>query len=159
MIIENINELKKEMSDDVTLVAVTKYQSLDSTRAVIKAGVHDLGESRAQDFVKKYEALSDEKIRWHFIGHLQRNKVKFLIGKVFLIHSIDSFKLLKAVNQESQKQKVITNVLLQLNLTNDLNKYGFSIDEIKAIIPEIKALKHVHVKGLMTMGSNTKNND
>ena len=158
MITENIETLKKEIKQDVTIVAVTKYQSLESTRAVVDAGILDLGESRAQDFQKKYEALSDKSIRWHFIGHLQRNKVKYLIGKVFLIHSIDSLKLMKTVNKESQKQEVITNILLQLNLTHETNKYGFTIDEIIEILPTIGNFKHLKILGLMAMGPNTENN-
>ncbi len=157
MILDNVRNLKKEINEDVTLVAVTKYQSLEATKAVVEAGIFDLGESRAQDFLKKYQALSDERIRWHFIGHLQKNKVKYLIGKVFLIHSIDSFKLIKAINKESQKQKVITDVLLQLNLTNDPNKNGFSIEELNTLLPKIDDFKHIRIRGLMAMGPNTEN--
>lgn len=157
MILENITNLKKEINNDVTLVAVTKYQSLEATKAVIEAGVLDLGESRAQEFLKKYEVLSDERIRWHFIGHLQKNKVKYLVGKVFLIHSVDSLRLIKTINKESQKQECITDVLLQLNLTDDANKSGFLIDELEAVLPKIKDFKQIQVRGLMAMGPNTEN--
>ncbi len=157
MILDNITNLKKEIDSSVTLVAVTKYQNLEATKAVVDAGIVDLGESRAQEFLKKYEALSDEKIRWHFIGHLQKNKVKYLIGKVFLIHSVDSLRLIKTINNESQKKEVTTDVLLQLNLVNDPNKSGFSIEELEEVLPKIEGFKQVRVRGLMTMGPNTEN--
>lgn len=159
MIANNIKTIKNELNEKASLVVVTKYQSIEATKDVINAGVFDLGESRAQDFLKKYESLADERIRWHFIGHLQKNKVKYLIGKVFLIHSIDSLKLLKTINKESQKQAVITDVLLQLNLINDDNKYGFSLDELDDVLPKISEFKHIRVKGLMAMGPNTENNN
>lgn len=158
MISDNIKRIKSEIPDQVTLVAVSKYQSLEDTKAVLEAGVDDLGESRVQDFLKKYETLGDRP-RWHFIGHLQKNKVKYIIGKTFLIHSVDSIELLDVLERESKKQGIVTDVLLQLNLAREDSKSGILREELNTILEALTGYQFVRVKGLMAMGPLTQNND
>ena len=158
MIRENINRIKSELPDHVTLVAVSKYHSLEDTKAVLDAGVYDLGESRVQDFLKKYELLGDRP-RWHFIGHLQKNKVKYIIGKTFLIHSVDSLELIDVIERESKKQGIVTDVLLQLNLAREDSKSGILVENLNSILEALPGYQFVRVKGLMAMGPLTQNND
>lgn len=158
MISENIKRIKSEIPEDVTLVAVTKYQSLEATQAVLEAGIFDLGESKVQDFLKKYEVLGDQP-RWHFIGHLQKNKVKYLIGKTFLIHSVDSIELMDVIEKEGKKQGIVTDVLLQLNLAREDSKSGILEENLQTVLNELSGYQFVRIKGLMAMGPLTQNND
>ena len=158
MIADNIRKIESELPEHVRLVAVTKYHSLEDTQAVIDAGVLDLGESRVQDFLKKYEALGDGP-RWHFIGHLQKNKVKYLIGKTFLIHSVDSLELLEVIDRESKKKGLITSILLQLNLAREDSKSGFLEEDLNSVLKVIPRYKNTKVLGLMAMGPLTQNNE
>ena len=158
MIADNIRKIESELPEHVRLVAVTKYHSLEDTQAVIDAGVFDLGESRVQDFLKKYEVLGDGP-RWHFIGHLQKNKVKYLIGKTFLIHSVDSLELLEVIDRESKKKGLITSILLQLNLAREDSKSGFLEEDLNSVLKVIPRYKNTKVLGLMAMGPLTQNNE
>lgn len=158
MISENISRIKSEIPDHVTLVAVSKYQSLEDTKAVLDAGVNDLGESKVQDFLKKHEVLGDRP-RWHFIGHLQKNKVKYIIGKTFLIHSVDSIKLIDVIERESKKRGIVTDVLLQLNLAREDSKSGILAENLDPVLEALPGYQFVRVKGLMAMGPLTQNND
>ena len=158
MISDNIEKIKSEIPDHVTLVAVTKYHSTEDTKAVLDAGVYDLGESKVQDFLKKYEEIGNGP-RWHFIGHLQKNKVKYLIGKTFLIHSVDSIELLDVIEKESKKQDVVTSVLLQLNLAREDTKSGILREDLEAVLKELPKYKYIKVKGLMAIGPLTQNNE
>ncbi|WP_026395502.1 YggS family pyridoxal phosphate-dependent enzyme [Acetobacterium malicum] len=158
MISENISRIKSEIPDHVTLVAVSKYQSLEDTKAVLDAGVNDLGESKVQDFLKKHEVLGDRP-RWHFIGHLQKNKVKYIIGKTFLIHSVDSIELIDVIERESKKQGIVTDVLLQLNLAREDSKSGILAENLDFILKALPGYQFVRVKGLMAMGPLTENNN
>jgi hypothetical protein len=158
VISENIKRIKSGIPNHVTLVAVSKYQTLEDTIAVLDAGVYDLGESKVQDFIKKYEVLGDRP-RWHFIGHLQKNKVKYLIGKTFLIHSVDSIELIDVIERESKKQGIATDVLLQLNLAREDSKSGILVENLDEVLSIIPGCQFVKVKGLMAMGPFTQNND
>jgi len=158
VIADNIRKIESELPEHVRLVAVTKYHSLEDTQAVIDAGVLDLGESRVQDFLKKYEVLGDGP-RWHFIGHLQKNKVKYLIGKTFLIHSVDSLELLEVIDRESKKKGLITSILLQLNLAREDSKSGFLEEDLNSVLKVIPRYKNTKVLGLMAMGPLTQNNE
>ncbi|MBC3804718.1 YggS family pyridoxal phosphate-dependent enzyme [Acetobacterium fimetarium] len=158
MISDNIEKIKSEIPDHVTLVAVTKYHSTEDTKAVLDAGVYDLGESKVQDFLRKYEEIGNGP-RWHFIGHLQKNKVKYLIGKTFLIHSVDSIELLNVIEKESEKQDTVTSVLLQLNLAREDTKSGILREDLEAVLKELPKYKYIKVKGLMAIGPLTQNNE
>ncbi len=154
----NIEAIKKDIPQGVTLVGVTKYHNLEETQAVVDAGVMDLGENRVQDLMDKIDRVQGE-VRWHFIGHLQTNKVKYLMGKVHLIHSVHSLKLLKTIDKESAKAGVVTDVLLQFNLAEEDTKSGFLAQEFNQVMKEAQEYKNIRVRGLMAMGPMTKNTE
>ncbi|MEL7500247.1 MAG: YggS family pyridoxal phosphate-dependent enzyme [Planctomycetota bacterium] len=139
-------------ADDVTLVGVTKYVDAETTRQFVQAGCRCLGESRPQQLWDKSAALADLSIEWHMIGHLQRNKVKRTLESVSLIHSVDSLRLLKAINRLAQEQQLVASVLLEINVSGESAKHGFqSIDELKSVVDASAEMENVKVDGLMAM--------
>jgi pyridoxal phosphate enzyme (YggS family) len=137
----------------ITLVGVTKYVDLAATRALVECGCIDLGESRPQSLWEKGAALASLNVRWHMIGHLQRNKVKRTLPFVSLLHSGDSLRLLQEVNAEAENLGRPVDVLLEANISGDATKHGFAPDELRAALQQIAALKHLRVRGLMTMAA------
>ena len=135
--------------EKVTLVAATKYQSVDVINDAIGSGLEDIGENKADEFRDKYAFYSP--VKKHFIGHLQTNKIKYLIGKVDLYHSVDSVHLAEKLNEASNKLNIVSNILLQVNIGREESKNGFDFDEIKDVYSTIKALKNLKVEGLMAM--------
>jgi len=140
---------------EVTLLAVTKTVSAEIAAFLPSLGILDLGESRPQELWRKAEHLSKvaPAVRWHQVGHLQRNKIEATIPLVHLIHSVDSVRLLNALDQEAAKQQRTTMVLLEVNASGEASKHGFSPAEIPALAKPIADLKHVQVVGLMTMAA------
>jgi pyridoxal phosphate enzyme (YggS family) len=137
---------------DVELVAVTKTVPVELARAVTDHGVYHLGESRPQELWRKAAAI-DRGVWWHLIGHLQRNKVERTLPLVHLIHSVDSPRLLTAIEEEAGRQLRIADVLLQVNASREASKDGFAPEEVPALAPEINKLRNVRVRGLMTMAA------
>jgi pyridoxal phosphate enzyme (YggS family) len=137
---------------DVQLIAVTKTVSVELARAISDAGVHHLGESRPQELWRKAAAI-DRAVFWHLIGHLQRNKIERTLPLTHLIHSVDSPRLLTAVEDEAARQLRIVDVLLQVNASREANKHGFAPEEVPALAPQINQLHNVRVRGLMTMAA------
>jgi pyridoxal phosphate enzyme (YggS family) len=137
---------------DVTLVAVTKTVPVEIAAALPRLGVLDLGENRPQELWRKSDALPPT-VRWHLIGHLQRNKIDRTLPIPTLIHSVDSERLLHALEQEAAKQKRTIPVLLEVNASGEASKHGFAPDDLPPLVPAIRALRHVHVRGLMTMAA------
>ena len=135
-IYKKINEVKSS-EKEVLLVAVSKYRSIESMMRVYEAGVKDMAENRVQEFLQKYDQLPKD-ITWHLIGHLQTNKVKYVVGKVALIHSLDSLRLAEEIQRQSEKQKVVTDVLIQINIADEASKFGFQKEEVKDAIEQIK---------------------
>ncbi|UJF35147.1 YggS family pyridoxal phosphate-dependent enzyme [Paenibacillus hexagrammi] len=136
---------------DVELIAVTKYVSLETTRAVLDEGILHIGENRWQDVKPKWEALHDRGT-WHFIGHLQTNKVKDVIGKFDYIHSLDRLSLAKELDKQAAAKGLQLKCLLQVNVSGEESKYGMAPEELFDFGSEISAqMKHIHIKGLMTM--------
>ena len=138
---------------DVTLVAVSKYVGPDAARALVAAGCQDLGESRPQELWRKAESLAAEAIRWHMIGHLQRNKIARTLPLVSLLHSGDSLRLLEAVQAENAAHGRATPTLLEINVSGDAAKHGFRPDEIEPLGDALAALNRVEIRGLMAMAS------
>ncbi|MCL2110717.1 MAG: YggS family pyridoxal phosphate-dependent enzyme [Clostridiales bacterium] len=147
-------------ADDVTLVCVTKTRTVEEIREVIEAGECSLGENRVQEFLEKYDKVQDiadksakkPNIMWNLIGHLQRNKVKYLTGKVALVHSVDSFRLAEEFNARGAKAGVPTDVLIQLNMGGEAQKSGVSISDCRALVGEIAGcLPYVRIRGLMAV--------
>lgn len=158
MIASNIDNLKKKLPDHVDLVAVSKTKPAQMILDAMSNGHLDFGENKVQELVNKYEALP-KTIKWHMIGHLQTNKIKKVIPIVSLIHSVDSLKLLKKINNEAIKINKVISCLLQINISNDNTKFGFTSDQIREIFNNeiIKDFKFIRIKGLMGMATFTEN--
>lgn len=139
--------------DDIRLIGVTKYVAPDVARELVAAGLYDLGESRPQELWRKAEALPDPLIRWHMIGHLQRNKIRRSLPSIALLHSGDSLRLLEAVNEECAAMERTQPVLIEVNISGDSNKHGFHPHEIGDALPRIAALSQLQVVGLMAMAA------
>lgn len=164
MIRENLKEVQDKLlqaqeiscrkDDSVLLVAVSKTKSVSDLQEAYRAGVRDFGENKVQELCDKYDQLPKD-IRWHMIGHLQRNKVKYLIGKTALIHSVDSLRLAEEISRHSIKKGVVTDILIEINCAEEESKFGVSFQEAEPLIRQIAQLPAVLVKGLMTVAPNT----
>jgi pyridoxal phosphate enzyme (YggS family) len=157
---ENISQIRSEIPNGVTLVAVSKTKPDELIMEAYEAGHRDFGENYVQELVDKHEQLPKD-IRWHFIGHLQSNKVKYIAPFVHLIHSVDSFKLLKEVNKQAQKNNRVIDCLLQIYIAQEETKFGLDEKECEDVLrsEEFKTLSHVKVIGFMGMASNTENKE
>ncbi|MBD5358856.1 MAG: YggS family pyridoxal phosphate-dependent enzyme [Bacteroides sp.] len=157
---ENLLRVRGEIPEGVELVAVSKFHPAEMIEEAYEAGQRCFGESRVQELVEKVKALPSD-IRWHFIGHLQTNKVKQLIGKVALIESVDSEKLLNLIDAESRKTGVVTRVLMQVHVAMEETKFGFYPEELLEYFREKKfeSLTNTHICGVMGMASNTDDLD
>lgn len=153
---QNIRQIKDTLPAGVELVAVSKFQPIEHIRLAYDAGQRIFGESRVNELNSKIEALPED-IRWHFIGHLQTNKVKSLIGKVSLIESVDSQKLLDLIDKLSLEKGLSTNVLMQVHVAAEETKFGWSPEELLEYFKEkrYEKLRATHICGLMGMGTNT----
>jgi len=140
-------------ADDVRLVAVVKYAPLEAVEALVAEGCLDLGESRPQQLWQRAEHFAGQGVRWHFIGHLQRNKVKRTIPYVSLLHSGDSHRLLQAIDQSAGELDRPLPVLIEVNISGDENKHGLAPDHVEPLLPELAELKRISVRGLMAMAS------
>jgi pyridoxal phosphate enzyme (YggS family) len=157
---ENLLRIKSELPKEVTLIAVSKTKPNEQILEAYNAGQRDFGENRVQEIVPKHEALPKD-IRWHLIGHLQTNKVKFIAPFVHLIHSVDSESLLAEINKQAKKCNRVIPVLLQIFIAQEETKFGFSFEEAEKIISENPETKYPNVKivGLMGMATNTENQE
>ena len=156
--IEAFRNLRNKNGDNVRTVAVSKRSTNEEIMNVYNLNQKDFGENRVQDLVAKYNKLPKD-IRWHMIGHLQRNKVKDIIGFIHLIHSVDSFRLLDQINNESTKKNLKTDVLIQVKISKDVSKYGFSAYELDDVFKNYLSNKYrnVNILGLMGMATFTEN--
>ena len=143
-----------------TCVAVSKTKPVDDIEKIYNLGHKEFGENKVQELLDKYDKLPKD-IKWHMIGHLQTNKIKKVIPIISLIHSVDSLKLLKKINNEAIKINKVISCLLQINISNENNKYGFTIDQIREIFNNevLKDFKFIRIKGLMGMASFTENDN
>lgn len=141
------------LGEKVTLVAAVKTVAPDAVNLAIRQGITDIGENKVQEFLDKYNLIDGA--NRHFIGHLQTNKVKYLIGKTYLIHSGDRLELLKEIDRLSQRKEEITDVLLQVNIAKESTKGGFFAEELPSALEAVSALRHIRLKGLMAMFPNT----
>lgn len=140
-------------ASNVRLIGVTKYVEPLLARLLVEAGLTDLGESRPQELWRKAEQLADLPVVWHFIGHLQRNKVQRTLPIATYIHSADSLRLLGEIEREATVLNRSTSVLLEINISGDTAKHGFGPQEIEPLLPQIATLAHIRVLGLMTMAA------
>jgi pyridoxal phosphate enzyme (YggS family) len=155
-IAERLTDIKSALPESVDLVAVSKFHPIEALQEAYDAGQRIFGESRVQELVAKIPQMPDD-VRWHFIGHLQTNKVKQIIGKTALIESVDSLRLLNEIDARSQQAGVVTRVLLQLHVAAEETKTGFTIDEMLDYFKtrQFEKLKATHLCGVMGMASNT----
>lgn len=159
-IVENLHTLQTQIPSHVTLVAVSKTKPDELIMDAYQAGHRDFGENKVQDLAGKAERLPDD-IRWHMIGHLQSNKVKYLASFVHMIHSVDSLKLLKVINKEAQKHHRVIDCLLQVHIAREETKFGLSGEEVQEVVQSdaFLELEHVRIRGLMGMATYTENSD
>lgn len=133
---------------EVTLIAVSKTKPLEDLQAVYDLNIRDFGENKVQELTGKIEAMPED-IRWHMIGHLQRNKVKYIVDKVELIHSVDSLRLAEEISKQAIKKNVNVNILVEINIGDEESKFGISADEVKVLVRDIAKLDNIKVQGLM----------
>ncbi len=154
--IENAcNKVNRDLKD-VTLIAVSKTKPNEMIMEAYNEGYRNFGENKAQEMKRKKEELPDD-INWHFIGHLQTNKVKYVVGNAVLIHSVDSLHLAEAISKESVKKNVISDILIEVNVAKEETKFGLSLENTENLVREIATLQNIRVKGLMTIAPYTEN--
>ena len=166
MLRENLQEVEQRIADacrragrkreEVTLIAVSKTKPAEMLKEAYDLGVRVFGENKVQELTEKYDLLPDD-IRWHMIGHLQTNKVKYLIGKTELIHSVDSLKLAKVIEKESEKKECITDILVEVNVAEEESKFGLKREEVIPFIENAAQFPHINVRGLMTIAPFVEN--
>ena len=154
----NIKNIIDEIDKKVKIVVVSKTRSEKEILDIYKEGHKNFGENKVQEILEKHEKLPKD-IKWHFIGHLQTNKVKYLIPFISLIHSVDSLKLLKEINKKAKAKNKVIDCLIQVKIANEDSKYGFNINEVSDVLNYASELKNVSIKGLMGMATNTNNNN
>lgn len=160
MIKENLNTVETKIAAacaragreraDVTLIAVSKTKPVEMLTEAYDTGVRDFGENKAQEMCDKIPKLPAD-IRWHMIGHLQRNKVKYIIDQAALIHSVDTYRLAEEINIQAKKRGIIVPILVEVNIAGERSKFGASAEDAMLLMEEIAALENLHIKGLMTI--------
>ena len=148
---ENICKACKKANrsrDEVTLIAVSKTKPVSDLQAVYDLNIRDFGENKVQELKDKIEVMPDD-IKWHMIGHLQRNKVKYIIGKVELIHSVDSLRLAEEISKQAVKNNVTANILIEINIGDEDSKFGIKADNVISLVRDIASLPNISIKGLM----------
>ena len=138
---------------EVTLIAVNKTKPVEDLHVIYDQGIRQFGENKVQELTGKIPEMPDD-IDWHLIGHLQRNKVKYIVDKVKLIHSVDSYRLAEEINIQAKKHGVVADILIEVNAANEATKFGVKLEEAKELCKEISELDAVHIRGLMTIAPN-----
>ena len=163
---QNIIDVKKRINeaalksgrnpDEILLLAVSKTIDVPKIKEAVNCGLNSLGENRVQEIMEKYEPMG-EGINWHLIGHLQTNKVKYIIDKVCLIHSVESLKLAEEINKRAEKAGVVMDILVEVNMADEESKFGIKPKDCENFIRQLSLLKNINVKGLMTVAPFTEN--
>ena len=166
MLKENLADVEKNIEqacknagrsrDEVTLIAVSKTKPVEMLQEIYDENIRDFGENKVQELCSKMEQLPSD-IRWHMIGHLQRNKVKYIVGKVELIHSVDTYRLAEEINIQAKKQNVIVPILVEVNIAHEESKFGISAEDAILLVEEISKLENIRIKGLMTIAPYVEN--
>ena len=168
MIKENLEEVREKIrqacqrsgrrEEDVTLISVSKTKPVEMLREAYEAGSRDFGENRVQEIMEKYGQMPED-VRWHMIGHLQKNKVRQVIDKAVLIHSVDTVGLAEQIEKDAAKRDLTVDILLEVNVAEEESKFGFRTEEVEAAVMKIKEFPHVHIKGLMTIAPFVSNSE
>lgn len=166
MLVSNLQEVERKIMEacdkagrareEITLIAVSKTKPVPMLQEIYDLGVRDFGENKVQELTDKEPQLPAD-LRWHMIGHLQRNKVKQVIDKAVLIHSVDSVRLAKAIEAEAAKKDIVVQILLEVNVAEEDSKFGLKVDEVLPATEEIATMPHVRIKGLMTIAPFVEN--
>ena len=166
MIKENLSEVRANIkaacersnrnSSEVTLIAVSKTKPVEMIYEAIACGETEFGENKVQEMCDKIEVIK-EPVHWHLIGHLQTNKVKYIVDKAYLIHSVDSYHLAQKIQDEAEKKNVDVDILVQVNVANEETKFGLATEETVDMVEKISKLSRVHIKGLMTIAPFVEN--
>lgn len=166
MVKENLQEVEKKIEEacrragrdrnEVTLIAVSKTKPVSMLQEAYSAGIREFGENKVQEMMDKYDVLPDD-IHWHMIGHLQRNKVKYLMGKAALIHSVDSLRLAEEISAQSVRHQVVTDILIEVNIAGEETKFGTDREEAISLVEEASRLPGIHICGLMTIAPFVEN--
>lgn len=168
MICENLKQVEEKISNackkagrnrgEVTLIAVSKTKPMKMIEEAYGYGEREFGENKAQELKEKCDTLPKD-IKWHFIGHLQTNKVKYVVGRACLIHSVDSYRLAEAIEAESAKKDVISHILIEVNVAQEETKFGLKTEETLELIQNIAKLPHIRIEGLMTIAPFVENQE
>lgn len=162
---KNLKEVERNISaaceragrarEEVTLIAVSKTKPVEMIKACIEEGIHVFGENKVQELCDKHERLP-QNLQWHMIGHLQRNKVKYIVDKAVLIHSVDSLRLAEAISEEAVKKGISVDILIEVNVAEEDSKFGIQVSEAEDLIRKISVLPNISIKGLMTIAPYTE---
>ena len=150
---QNIKEACKRANrkrSEVTLISVSKTKPIETLKEAYDLGVRVFGENKVQELEQKIPAFGSD-VSWHMIGHLQRNKVKYIVGKVDLIHSVDSLRLAEEIQKESEKKNVESNILIEVNVAEEESKFGITCEEVLDLVKTISKFPNIHIRGLMTI--------
>ena len=142
--------------EEVTLIAVSKTKPVEMLQEIYDENIRDFGENKVQELVEKYDELPQD-IKWHMIGHLQRNKVKYIVDKVCLIHSVDSYRLAEEINIQAKKKNITVPILVEINIAEESSKFGIHAEDAIALVEQIAQLENVRIKGLMTIAPLVEN--
>ena len=163
MLVENLNQVEQRIQaacdragrdrSEVTLIAVSKTKPNEDLQVIYDAGIREFGENKVQELTGKIETMPKD-INWHMIGHLQRNKVKYIVGDVALIHSVDSYRLAEEINIQAKKKGVVVPILIEVNVAQEESKFGVKVKEVSQLCKEIAPLDGVRIEGLMTIAPN-----
>lgn len=156
---KNIEEACKKVNrdpDEVTLIAVSKTKPVEMLKEAYEAGARVFGENKVQEIVDKYDQMPSD-VKWHMIGHLQRNKVKYIVDKVAMIHSVDSLRLAETIEKEAEKKNVVVPILIEVNVAEEESKFGLKPEEVLSFIEQIADFSHIQIKGLMTIAPYVEN--
>ncbi len=166
MLKDNLREVEKNIQqaclragrnrDEVTLVAVSKTKPVSMLEEIYDENIRHFGENKVQELCEKFEVMPKD-IHWHMIGHLQRNKVKAVVDKATLIHSVDSIRLAETIEQEAAKKDIIVNILIEVNVAEEDSKFGLKVDEVMSMVETISKFPHIRIKGLMTIAPFVEN--
>lgn len=166
MLTENLHDVEKRVNEaciragrdpkEVTLIAVSKTKPVAMLEEIYAAGMRQFGENKVQELTSKEEVMPKD-INWHMIGHLQTNKIKYIVDKVALIHSVDSVKLAAAIDKEAKKKNVICDVLLEVNIAEEESKFGFTAEDVIPALDELKELTNIRIRGFMTIAPFVEN--
>lgn len=166
MLTENLHEVQERIiracqkvgrdPKEITLIAVSKTKPVEMLHEVYQAGIREFGENKVQELTAKEETMPTD-IHWHMIGHLQTNKIKYIVDKVTLIHSVDSVKLAEAIDKEARKKNVVCDILLEVNVAEEESKFGFSLENVIPALDTLKGLSNIRIRGLMTIAPYVKN--